>query len=194
MRTRIDPRYFNRFMLLGALFSLVLIAFFTLRQPAKAREAFAAVLQSAIQTPWSDDVPVLHTPVDPLPCGPSTVHLFWAPWSDRSLRILDTLASIQAETAQPGPCHRLLGVKEAPDRLRETAASSMLQGTWVDGTQIYGEWNVPGVPTLFITEPSGDTLHLRALEVGIDPERVEAFILSALSESPLPPQSPASTP
>lgn len=168
MSFRIAPRFFNRFILLSALFCLALIAIFTLRQPRKAREAFDATLRLELNTPWVDSLSVLHSDGE-FACGPESVFLFWAPWSERSLQVIDSLAAFQAGRVD-GPCYNLLGVKEDPARMRSLAMDSPLQARWFDATSVYGTWNVPGVPTLFTTIRSGDTLSLRSLHVGIDPQ------------------------
>lgn len=154
---RIDPKYFNTFLLIVALIAAGLIAFYTLSNRSAERSDFKQrmLAQDSLRTVWWPQV----QKDDSLRIadfrGQFVVLDLWANWSDASLDSHSTLARLQ---------------KEYPDKLQVIAAAVGLQKKevvsymnehrfpfhFVAGSRHFSSFNVPGLPAQFIYAPSGE--------------------------------------
>ncbi len=167
---RLRPELFFRFILLTGFISIVFIGFFTVRHQtkqelrfdARAKEQFLTVMNS------KNAIEISFHPQDTVRLSDSSIsiYLFWSPWSDKSIEMLQyvdrkvsVIDSVEFELIA-------LSVKESREAVLEVISEiePTLQQTvhWLEGTQIYGELAVPGIPTLII--------------VGVDSSVIESFV------------------
>lgn len=184
---RLDPRHFNRFMVITAACSMITIAFFTIRHQRLKQLSFEQDIRSTLPHWWAqagpEDLPHLFTPStteqgiprsepfpgDLMPDSAGVVIVFWAPWSERSMEVLNSID--QVLDSWPSDTLRVprlvaLGVKESPDAMRKVAASTGIDASWLDGTKAYADLKVPGVPTMIVFNRSGD---VSIVDIGVDP-------------------------
>ena len=83
----------------------------------------------------------------------TTVLLFWATWSDRSLDALYDLYRWHEEN--PGYAVIAAYVKDAPEFAREHDREGRDRYRLLDGTPVYQDLRIPGVPTTIIVDEQG---------------------------------------
>lgn len=158
---RLDPKYFNVFLLITALVAATLIAVFMLQNRSNEKSAFKKKIfaQDSLQTLWWNNV----QNDDSLRIsdfrGQFVVLDFWSNWSDASLQ-----------------SHRqLLDIKQQyPDTLEVIAASVSLEKTkvmdyinkhgfpfhFVAGSRYFSKLHIPGLPAQMIYNPDGKLKHV----------------------------------
>lgn len=158
---RLDPKYFNVFLVIVAAIAAILIAVFTLSNRSAEKSDFRRRMfaQDSLQTVWwtkvqSDD----SLRISDLK-GQFVVLDFWANWSDASINSHNQLARIKSQY---------------PDTLQVIAASVSLQKEkvnsyiekhnfpfqFVAGSQHFSEFDVPGLPAQMMYTPNGVLRHI----------------------------------
>lgn len=158
---RIDPKYFNVFLIIVAVVAAGLIAFFTLSNRSAEQSTFKERMfaQDSLQTVWWRSV----QSDDSLRIadfrGQFVVLDLWSNWSDASLESHKQLAQIQ---------------NNYPDTLQVIAASVALQRSEVEtyikkhkfpfhfvaGSQQFSSFDIPGLPAQMIYDTDGRLQHV----------------------------------
>ncbi len=146
-------------MLIVAVICLVAIALASFRYVSKQEHRFIDRLE---ETPLSSFV-FLNPEGDTLRFEPgqTTVILFWATWSGRSLGSLYDLYNWHDSYPQ----FRVISayVKDAPEFAKAHDRPYKDRFVLVDGTQAYQDLRVPGVPTAIVLDEEGA---VRSTDVG----------------------------
>ncbi|MDG5766130.1 hypothetical protein QA596_01540 [Balneolales bacterium ANBcel1] len=156
---RIDPKYFNQFMVVVAVFCIAAIALASYRYVDRQEQRFMDRME---QTPASE-LHFLTMDGDTLQLDPerTTVILFWATWSGRSLESLYEL--YQWHDSYPQFEVIAAFVKDAPEFALAHNRESKERFMLVNGTPAYQDLRVPGVPSAIILDSQGRVV---ATEVG----------------------------
>lgn len=158
---RIDPKYFNVFLLIVAVIAALLIAVFTLSNRSAEKSDFRDRMfaQDSLKTVWWPKVQA----DDSLRISDFEGHYvvldFWANWSDASMESHKKLAQIK---------------NQYPDTLQVIAASVSLQKEevfdyiqkhqfpfqFVAGSKQFSAFDVPGLPAQLMYNPKGELKHV----------------------------------
>lgn len=158
---RIDPKYFNTFLVIVAVIAAILIALFTYSNRTAERSDFQQRMfsQDSLQTLWfpkiQEDDSLRVQDFE----GKFVVLDFWSDWSDVSQESHRQLAHIK---------------KQYSDRLQVIAASvnvlhpdvrSYIQDhqfpfQFVEGSQHFSDFNMPGLPAQMMYNPDGKLEHV----------------------------------
>lgn len=153
---KIDPKYFNVFLLIVALIAATLIAFFTITNRSSERTAFSERMfaNDSLQTIFWQKV----GEEDSLEISEFdhsfVVVNFWANWSDASLELHQELSNLKSEHTDK------LQVIAASVGLRRSEVQRYISDHnfpfhFVDGSQQFSNLRVPGLPTQLIYTPKG---------------------------------------
>lgn len=158
---RIDPKYFNIFLLIVAIIAATLIAVFTLSNRTAEKSDFRDRMfaQDTLQTVWwpkvqSDDSLRIADFE-----GQYVVLDFWANWTDASIESHKELSRIQNKYPES------LNVIAASVSLQEEEVLSYIQENqfsfqFVAGSKYFSEFNVPGLPAQLMYNPDGELKHV----------------------------------
>lgn len=158
---RLDPKYFNVFLVIVAAIAAILIAVFTLSNRSAKKSDFRERMfsQDSLKTVWwpkvqeEDSLRIADLE------GQFVVLDFWANWSDASLNSHKQLAKIK---------------KQYPDTLQVIAASVSLQKEevfsyidknnfpfqFVAGSRHFSAFNIPGLPAQLVYNSYGELKHV----------------------------------
>lgn len=181
---RLRPELFLRFIILTAAVSVLWIAWVTIRHQRGKEEAFSQSMRQTF-TKRIEDRNLLHfsPELDSISVYPLEAdlgfYLFWSPWSDKSINLLTTLDELARSENNRDVSIIALSVKEshANTLLKIGQIEPTLQSeiVWIDGTSIYGELVVPGIPTLIIYNQADSSV---TSFVGVTQEEIEQWRLS----------------
>lgn len=158
---RIDPKYFNVFLVIVAIIAATLIAVFTLSNRSAEKSDFRERMfaQDSLHTMWWPKVQAEDSVRISDYEGYFVVLDFWANWSDASIDSHTQLAEIK---------------NKFPDTLQVIAAAVGLQKKevisyiekhqfpfqFVAGSKQFSAFNVPGLPAQIIYNPDGELKHV----------------------------------
>jgi len=153
---RLDPKYFNVFLLIVAICAAILIAFFILNNRSTGEAAFKEQMfaNDSLQTVYWRNV----QGDDSLRIadfrGDFVVLNFWANWSDVSLKSQKRLAQLQTQHADT------LEVIAAAVGLTKQEATQYIADHdfpfhFVAGSRQFSDFSVPGLPAQLIYNPDG---------------------------------------
>ena len=202
---RLRPEHFFRFVLLTGFISILFIGFFTVRHQVNKEKQFEEDLnihflfvleefqKTFIDSVRDDEESLIMIVGDSessldlsqkrsiIPQDSTTsIYLFWSPWSEKSIEILGFVDSVVAASEFQEIQFYALSVKESRQTVLEEIhqLKSILLGNvmWVEGTSLYSELAVPGVPTLIIVNAAGIFS-----SVGVSREDVETLVFGLTS-------------
>ena len=153
---KLDQKYFIPFMGIGAIITMIFIVYASFEFKLEQEENFRDNVNhsESLTTDFhpyvlSDDSISLSELV-----GDKLIILFWASWSDRSA---DLMADIDLFASNEN--YKVVGavVKDAT----ETAELIMPNHDFIfiDGTKMYNDLKVPGIPSYFVLDEEGKFLH-----------------------------------
>jgi hypothetical protein len=158
---RLDPKYFNKFLLIVAILAAILIAFFTLSNRSAEKSDFRDRMfaQDSLKTVWwpkvqaDDSLRIFDLK------GQFVVLDFWANWSDASIESHKQLAQIQNQYSDT------LQVIAASVSLQKEEVFSYIEKhdfpfQFVAGSQHFSAFNVPGLPAQMMYTPAGELKHV----------------------------------
>ena len=152
---RIDPKFFNHFMVVVAVFCIIAIIFASFLYIGKQEQRFLNRLdqRSLNELVFTNDRG------DTLQIVPerTVVILFWSTWSERSLDMLEDLYRWHDEYPQFKVVSAY--VKDAAEFASVHDRPGADHFTLVNGTGAYQELRVPGVPSAIIFSAESDILH-----------------------------------
>ncbi len=162
---RIDPKFFNHFMIVLAVFCIIAIAFASFRYVGKQEQRFLDRLEHSSP----GELVFTDTQGDTIRIEPDriVIVLFWSTWSDRSLGVLYDLYRWHDQHPQFEVISAY--VKDAADFARVHDRQDVQRFTLLDGTGAYQDLRVPGVPAAIIFGSGGDVLYT---QVGTKPVAV----------------------
>lgn len=161
---RIDPKYFNAFILIVALLAAALIAFFAYWTDSGGKRYFKEQVTSSDSLRheyWPESLSGDSLRISDF-SGRYVLVDFWSTWSIYGNERHEALAEL---------------VRSYPDRLRIMAAAVRDQDedireyrdrhgypfAWVNGGEHFSEYKVPGIPTMLLYGPGGE---VRSVFVG----------------------------
>jgi thiol-disulfide isomerase/thioredoxin len=158
---RLDNKYFVPFIVVAALVTAVLIAYFTVSSQMSLRTSFRhrILVQDTLR---HEAFPVLDGS-DSLKVtdfnGKYVVLDFWATWSNFSQDSHEQLA--QLASANPEDVEVLAAVVE--DKRQEVSNYIRLNDfpfRFVNGTAVFNKYRVPGLPTQLVYSPDGELVSI----------------------------------
>lgn len=166
---RLDSKYFTPFLAVTTIVTLAVILYATIAYLNKQQET----VRENVTDLQTDELIF-----DELGTGetiragdftgqPVVVH-FWATWSGRSAVVAEALSRIQR--SRPGLVVIAASVRDHPDLVAEWAESHQETFHWVEGTELYQELQIPGVPSQLLINRQGE---VATLHVGDDMESFE---------------------
>lgn len=150
---RIDPKFFNRTILIASIFSIILIAIFTLRSSKKNKDSFEKKWMGS--TEWNRDYIKLIGSNDSTRIQnvqrPILIY-FWSGWSSISIQGLNELMEVTE-----GKEITILAaiVKDADEASLQIKSESNTKPLFVKGTHLYLKNKVPAVPSLVFIDSTG---------------------------------------
>ncbi len=156
----LHPRLFNRFLIITAGFTAMLIVWVAVAYPGRQRDRFAETVRTGTDLA-TRFYPAWDVPGDSLSLmeyrGRWVLLQFWSTWSEPSLA---AHAALSAE-------HRWLvvaaSVRDDSASVADYSARTRADFRWVQGTAAFQSHQVPGVPTFVLFDPEGTPV---AVEVG----------------------------
>lgn len=165
---RIDPKYFNVFIFILALVAAAVIVFFSLstdRSNQRRFKAFVTSSDSLSREYWprafsGDSVSIRDLG------GRYVLVDFWATWSlygEERHRHLQRLAEEYPERLTV----LAAAVRDRREDIRSYRDQHGFPFTYVDGTRIFTEYRVPGIPSMILYDPEAK---IRTVFVGFEGE------------------------
>jgi hypothetical protein len=145
---RIDPKYFNKFMLAVATVCLLTIIYFNFyyqqRQFSGVEERIgdgSVLTEAKFSKLFTDDEISLSE------YQQQKMIIFWATWSERA----GELARLISEN-RVGETVLIISavVRDSPDQVQQSVVMNNGNFIHVDGTPLYNELMIPGIPSIFI--------------------------------------------
>lgn len=153
---RIDPKYFNLFIGICAVLTVVIIFYSTVRYSQNQVRDFENSLK---EYNFSEVTLKSFTAQDSLHIGslylekaPVIIH-FWATWSGKSLEV-DQFLSNYSES-NPELIVIAAAVRDSEDYIREYISGKETSFLYVEGTSLYQTIKVPGMPTQILFQADG---------------------------------------
>ncbi|MFO7848121.1 MAG: hypothetical protein R6V27_16265 [Balneolaceae bacterium] len=149
---RLDSKYFNRFLVICAVLTALVIVYSTLRYVSNRQETFREETKNATLSDWTmyhfasgDSVTV-----DRYEGSPVVVH-FWSTWSDLSMDINQLLNEVKQENPQLVVV--AAAARDADELVIEYMNNHNYDFEYINGTPLYQDLMVPGIPAqLFVNE------------------------------------------
>lgn len=147
---RLDQKYFVPFLLICAALTAIVIVLSSLNYASNQRETFREEIEQTNISEWK----LYHyTSGDSLSLSqfegsPVIVH-FWSTWSDLSLDLNSEMHQLKSEF--PTLIIAAAASRDAENLVEEHIQSTNFDFVYVDGTPLYQELMVPGLPSqLFV--------------------------------------------
>lgn len=170
---RIDPKYFNLFIAICAVLTLIVILYGTVKYSQRQITEFEQAIQTvqidslSFQS-YSSDEPL---EISSYANNPVIIH-FWSTWSGKSMALNDSLSAIQTQHDQL----RIIAavVKDGNELVQEYIQNHDYSFQYVNGTAFFQELLIPGVPSQILINSDGELsgVHvgddMRSLRVEID--------------------------
>ncbi len=173
---RLDPKYFNLFLGVCAIVTIVVIFLSTILYVSNQQETFREKIENAELSEWK----MFHyASGDSITTdqfkGSSVIIHFWSTWSDMSMEINEELH--QLEQNRDDIVVIAAAARDGDELVKEYMSSVPYNFVFVNGTPLYQEMMVPGLPSQLYVDRDGEIVdHL----VGDDPEKREQKIQSLL--------------
>jgi thiol-disulfide isomerase/thioredoxin len=175
---RIDPKYFNRFIAICALITVIVIIYSTIRYSQRQVTDFennvSEILPDTLSFRSFSVQDSLH--LNEIENRPVIIH-FWSTWSDKSIEVGEFLNNYSAD-------HESLvviaaAVRDGAELVEEYIAEHPRQFYFVEGTEIYQSLLAPGMPTqIFITREK----EIFDIHVGDDTTEIEKKLNRLLAD------------
>jgi hypothetical protein len=175
---RLDPKYFNLFIAICALLTLIVIVYGTInysnKQAGEFRENLEAVqLDTLSFSRFGSDEILTLAELE----GEPVIIQFWSTWSGKSIgvnRFLDEYIDVH-------PSLRVIGaiVRDGDEQVSRYLAENNHDFMIVNGTEFFQELLVPGVPSQILVSRSGN---LFDSQVGDDIDALRSKLDSLLQD------------
>jgi thiol-disulfide isomerase/thioredoxin len=173
---RLDPKFFNLFIAICAVLTVVVIIFTTIRYSQKQvddfRENIAAVQLDTLSFKSYSTPDSLR--LQEILGNPVIIH-FWSTWSDKSKQVNEFLHDYSKE-------HSSLvivaaAVRDGEQQIKDYIKNSPFQFHFVEGTEFYQTVFVPGMPSQILISSGGK---LFATNIGDDTSELKEQLNSLL--------------
>ncbi len=175
---RLDPKYFNLFILTCAILAIAVIVYSSVSYHQKQSET---MLESIEQRNLGDYYLTYIEEADSIRIdefkGSSVIIDFWATWSGRSQNNHELLEELSKE--YPGLVVIAAVVRDDDDMAKNYAGENRYDFIYVQGTSLYHELKVPGVPAQILIDKNG---RFYDFQVGEDPDRLRQKIRSLVTQ------------
>lgn len=151
---RIDPKYFNRFMIIVALLSLLIIAYSTFRYFQVQVDEFEQNISGlhADSLRFASYVNPDTLKLGELENGKMVIH-FWATWSDKSDEVNRLLHDYHE--GHDSLTVILAAVRDSQQEVESYISIHDYPFFYVDGTGLFQEIKAPGIPTQLFFDENG---------------------------------------
>ncbi|MEX2346432.1 MAG: TlpA disulfide reductase family protein [Balneolaceae bacterium] len=173
---RIDPKYFNLFIAVCAVLTLIVIIYGTINysrnQVADFKENLETIQFDTLSFSTysgSDSLHVSHYKGNPV------IIQFWSTWSGKSLGVNRNLEMIRKNN--PRLTVIAAAVRDGDEQIREYIRESDYNFHYVDGTAFFQEIFIPGVPAQILIDENGE---LFSSHVGDDMEALSGELNNLL--------------
>lgn len=175
---RLDPKYFNLFLVVCAAITALVIVFSTVRYVSNQQETFREEIREADLSSWNlyryteqDSVTV-----EQFSGSPVVVH-FWSTWSGMSLEVNQVLSGEKQN--RPELIIVAAASRDGDEQVLEYIDGVNYDFVFVNGTSVYQDLMVPGMPSLLFINRKGEIVdHL----VGKDTDEMIRKIEQLLDE------------
>lgn len=157
---RIDQKYFNKFMLIVAFICVIAIIYFNFyyqqRQLVRIDERIGdgSVLVETQFRELGGEGEVALSGLE----GDKKMIIFWAPWSERAVE----LATLLQEELQYLPVSVISAiVRDTPESVHNLGLLTMNNVRQADGTPVYNNLRIPGIPAIFIFDSDNRMIHYK---------------------------------
>lgn len=147
---KLDQKYFIPFLLVSALLTGIVIVLSSLNYASNQRETFREEIEEIDLSEWKlyhyssgDSISISQFTGSPV-----VIH-FWSTWSDLSMELNDVLSELKRD--YPELIVVAAASRDASELVREHMAGTDYDFFYLDGTSLYQNLMVPGLPSqLFI--------------------------------------------
>jgi len=152
---RLDPKYFNLFIAICAVLTVVVIIFTTLRysqkQAAGFHENISAVQLDTLSFKSYSAADSLR--LSEMLENPVIIH-FWSTWSDKSIQVNEFLHEFSHDN--PSLIIVAAAVRDGEEQIKDYIKNNPFQFHFVEGTKFYQTVFVPGMPSQILIKPGGE--------------------------------------
>lgn len=165
---RLDPKYFNLFLFVCGVLTLIIIVFGTIRYVSNQQETFKEHLA---ETNLSEHYFMEYASDDSLSIAqfsgePVVIH-FWSTWSGKSMEINEVLKDFKSENDELVVI--AAAARDGEELILEYMIEHSLPFHFVNGTDIYLDLLVPGLPSQILINRGGKVVNT---QVGADSEQL----------------------
>lgn len=159
----LNPKHFNRTVIIGGIIAALLLAitslYIHLQSTLKFRE-YAQKTQKQIEHTWfhkvynkDDSVRVSEYK------GRVTAVLFWGTWADASKDMLKELRVLHNQ--YPDLVVLAASIRRIKPSVKDYLGDRTRELIYVDGTNAYSDFDVPGVPTMLVFDKNGKFVYAK---------------------------------
>lgn len=151
---RLDQKYFVPFLLICAALTAIVIFLSSLNYASNQRETFREEIEETDISEWN----LYHyesgdsLSFSQFEGSPVIVH-FWSTWSDLSLELNSVMDQLQADF--PELIIVAAAARDAENMVEEHIQSTDFDFVYLEGTPLYQEFMVPGLPSQLFINRSG---------------------------------------
>lgn len=165
---RLDPKYFNLFLVACGVLTLIVIIFGTIRYVSNQQETFK---ENLAETELSEHYFMEYASDDSLSIAqfsgePVVIH-FWSTWSGKSLEINEMLREFKSDNEELVVI--AAAARDGEELILEYMEEHSLPFYFVNGTDIYLDLLVPGLPSQIMINRNGEVVDT---QVGADVDQL----------------------
>lgn len=165
---RLDPKHFNLFLVVCGMLTLVVIVFGTIKYVSNQQETFK---ENLAETDLSEHYFMEYASDDSLSItefsGEPVVIHFWSTWSGKSIEINEVLREFKSENDELVVI--AAAARDGEELILEYIDDHSLPFYFVNGTDIYLDLLVPGLPSQIMIDRNGEVVDT---QVGADIEQL----------------------
>lgn len=165
---RLDQKYFVPFLLICAALTAIVIVIGSLNYVSNQKETFREKIEETDLSEWKlyhyesgDSISVSQFQGSPI-----IIH-FWSTWSDLSMELNSVMGDLKNE--YPGLIVVAAAARDAPEMVEQHIAGTHFDFSYLDGTPLYQELMVPGLPSQLFVNRDGNIVDQN---VGKDAETI----------------------
>ncbi|MEX0661146.1 MAG: TlpA disulfide reductase family protein [Balneolaceae bacterium] len=176
---RLDPKYFNLFLVVCGALTLIVIVFGTIMYVSNQQETFQENLD---ETNLSEHFFMEYASDDSLSISqfsgePVVIH-FWSTWSGKSMEINEVLNEFKSENEDLIVI--AAAARDGEELILEYMNEHSLPFYFVNGTDIYLDLLVPGLPSQIFISRNGEVVNT---QVGADVEELLQKLRALVSDN-----------
>lgn len=167
---RLDQKYFIPFLLICAALTALVIIVSSLNYASNQRETFREEVGDTNLSDWNlyDYASGDSLSISQFEGSPVIIH-FWSTWSDLSMELNSVMAQLKEES--PELIIVAAASRDATNLVEEHIQTTSYDFTYLDGTPLYQDLMVPGLPSQLFVNRRGDIVDEH---VGKDVDEIRA--------------------